>query len=408
MFTAFFSIIIALLFYFTSSNAPPFESVALLSAIFASVGGLMIFMLGIILILSWSLLQKAENKISPRIIEVFNKDLLLKASVIWLFCFALANYGFVLDLLFFNLFAKKWILLVWFVWLGISLDVLLLLVNRIATYLSPFEVAAKMTKAAHNSIRESKEGDLCDWIDSLSELLLRAVERSSLSLCISVNNELALIARGFFQSSKSFSQPEVDAQSRELGISDKASYTLFFLLQRLEMIYERAIEKRFEPLCSNLVAVLGKITISAADYDWSLISPPLHFLGKWTHLALEHKISEVGPKAIYVLLEVGRSIIEEKNIAYSALKEPYQSIIQHMESITREMFRQNKKTSIAVLMQPFKDLKELLKGTTVVNHPDTPGLILILDRILGEFNELDMIMKTLPPVPEIPKDLLQE
>lgn len=411
MFISIFSIVIALFFYFYPSHEETFQNTHLIAGFFAFVGGLVIVTLGLALTFIWSAIQRAEYKIAPRVFEILRKDMSLKASIVWLFGFSLISYAFSLDLLVFHLFQSKLILVIWIVLFGVSLDVFIHLIYGLSHFLSPFQIAEKLTQAANKSIREDEEGDLCDWIDALCELLLRSVERSSLALCISVNNEIERIAKNFFIASKSISHPDVDDQSKALGISDKVSYTLFFILQRLEMIYEKVIEKRFEPVCTNLITVLGKIAISAADCDWSLVSAPLHFLGKWTHLALNAKISEVGPKAIYVLLGVSKSILEEENVTYSALKEPFQSIIQHMESITKEMFRQDKKLNIAILTQPFRDLKAMFKNEKAAANPDTPGILAHLDRIIGEFDALELVMKTLPPLPvslEVPKDILEK
>ena len=261
-----------------------------------------------------------------------------------------------------------------------------------------------MNQAAKSSIQNDRETELCDWIDAISEVTGKAIDRSSTSLANEGINELQLIAKNFLVSEKSFSHPIQNAESKKMGISDKISYTLFYLFQRFELINAKAIEKKLEPVCSNLISALGKITVYSAKFDISLVSFPVLYLGKFATQAQKNNLPEVGVKATLTLLEVAKTLINETDSAYLVIKDAYSSIITQMHEIAKEAFRQDRNTRIGLLTQPFRDLKELVTTGKIANHPDTTEIVSKIDNVLAEFDALEMVLKAIPPIPQIPEE----
>jgi len=54
-----------------------------------------------------------------------------------------------------------------------------------------------------------------------------------------------------------------------------------------------------------------------------MASYPLHYLGKFAKRAQKEGIQEVGNRATLTLLEVSKVIIEEINIEYVEIKDPF-------------------------------------------------------------------------------------
>ena len=55
-------------------------------------------------------------------------------------------------------------------------------------------------------------------------------------------------------------------------------------------------------------------------------------------------------------------------------------------------------------MQPFKDLRALFQSEKAKDHQDTPVILQNIDRVLGEFEALQMVMSTIPPIPNISEE----
>lgn len=396
-----FSFALAAFLYYSAMGREVISSMTMMWIVPIIAASIFIALPGIIAALSWSAIVQAEHRLTPRIFELVNKDFSLKFVFTWLLIFPIATFAIVMDLMLFQTINHHIILPVWLVLFGISLDAVHHLIKKIQRYLNPYQVLQYYKNEADYCMKQEKELDLCQWIDTISEISVRAIQRTSISLCNDCNDDLQMIARNFLESSKSIAQHQQDAETRALGIRDKISYTLFFILQRLQMINNKAVEQKLEPVCSNLVTIFGKITIAAAKCDLTLTLEPLRFLGMVTREAQLRRIPEVGHKATCILLEIARVILVEIDITYLELQDPFFSIIDNLDNIAKEMFRQDKSMSIQVLTQPFRDLKELFNSDIARAHQDTPVILIEIDRVLAEYSALEMVMRTIPPIPEI-------
>lgn len=351
---------------------------------------------------SWVPLQKAEQNATPRILEMFRKDVHIHMTTIWLAIFPIVSFVMAFDLLDTHLLPTNILLAVWIILLGSAIDASHHLFKRILGYLNPFTIVEMFTKEAKTAIQNENEKGLCEWIDSLSEVSIKAMQRHSSSLSNASINEQQQIARLFLQSSKSISHRIHDKQSQELGIADKVSYVMFFLYQRLELEFDKALSNNIEPTCSQIIVTLGKIAIDAAEYDITMASPPLRFLGKFAVKAQDKEMKEAPIKASCTLLGVAHTILNDIDVTYLEIKDPFFSIVNALEELAKGTFRKDKSTNISLLMQPFLELKAMFSADRVKEHQDTPAIVQNIDRVLGEFEALQMVMNTLPPMPDIP------
>ncbi|MBA3815420.1 MAG: hypothetical protein H0X29_02675 [Parachlamydiaceae bacterium] len=406
MIGTFFSILLAAFIVFNPFVGEANLNATVLSIAMLATGILFLLMLPASIAFSWLPLQKAEQNATPRILEMYRKDAHLRLTSAWLAIFPLASFVLGLDVLYTHIFEVKIIFAIWIILLGITIDASQYLFKRILGYLNPFAVVEMFTKEANQAIRNEREEDLCQWIDALSEISIKAMQRHSSSLSNASINEQQQIARLFLKSSKSISHHSQDKQTIELGISDKISYVMFFLYQRLELEFDKAIKNNIEPTCSQIIVSLGKIAIDAANYDISIASPPLRFLGKFALLAQEKEMHETSIKASCTLLGVAHTILNEIEIAYQEIKDPFFSIVNAMEELAKGEFRKNKSMNISLLTQPFVELKAMFATGAAKDHVDTPAIIQNIDRVLGEFEALQMVMNTLPTIPEIREETI--
>lgn len=351
--------------------------------------------------LSWLPLQKAERNATPHILEMYRKDKGIRAANGWVIVFSLATFALAIVILQSHIPDKKIVCAIWIILFGIAIDALYHSFKRVTEYLNPFAVVDIFSKEATQSIQNERELDLCHWIDGLAEIAMKAIHSHSISLSNSALNAQQQTARLFLQASKSISHHTQDAQSKALGISDKASYIMFFLYQRLELEFDNALKNNLEPVCSNIIVILGKVTLDAAKYDISMATPPLRFLGKFANAAQEKNLTETVIKASCTLLETGRAILNDIDIAYAEIKDPFLSIVNSLESLAKGSFRKDKLSNIALLIQPLIELKQMFASEKISKHQDAPAIILAIDRVLGEFEALQVVMNTLPTIPTV-------
>lgn len=349
---------------------------------------------------SWALapLQKAEQNSTPRILDMFNRDPLLgfnRLGIIALSFFALV-LGLDADSIHF--IPSTYLLGVWLLIMGVSVDLLIQFLRRILNYLNPFMALQLFRQAAKRSIQNDKEADLCEWIDALAEAGSRALDKGGSSLCIEALDELHEVTRLFLEASKSIGHESQDNESSAMGVKDKITFTLFYLFQRLEMLFNKALEKKLEPVCSAVLTVFGKVTIDAAKYDITLASFPLQYMGKLSFEAHQQKLQDIGLKTTCLYIEIAKALLTEIDITYAELQEPFFTIIHHMDDIAKEAFKQNKEIPIKALTQPFRDLRGLFAEGKPATHQDGPAIIADIDRVIAEFDALELVLRSIPPI----------
>lgn len=406
------SLILAILLYLSPYDIG--DTPAVVKTIMIATAVIYLFIIPIGTMFSWTPMQKAEQNLTPRIMEMFRKDKRVTFAAIWLVAFSLLTFLLVMDPLYTFAMKKDWLFPLWLVLFGISFDAVRQFLRSVSSYLNPFAVLKLFSQKATTAIEQDRELDLCDWIDALSEVAIKGIDRHSTSIGHMALQEEQKLARQFLLASKSIGHETQDKQMKSAGITDKVSYTMFYLYQRLDIVFEKALRNRLEPTCTLVVTQFGKIAVDAAKYDMSLASAPLRFLGKCAKRAQDEGFEETALTASCVLFAVAKEILAEVDITYYEIKDTFLSIINGMETLAKGTFRRDKTTNITLLMQPFKELRALFESGKAKDHQDTPVILQNIDRVLGEFEALAQVMNTMPTIPKIeelgeepPKQVLQ-
>lgn len=392
-----FSILLAILLqFYPFGDETSFTYVA---AVMVASAFLFILMIPLGTLFSLLPLQKAEQNSAPRVVEMFRNDELIRFTNVWLAIVALISFAAAFDLLYQHLLNPKLLMMAWIILFGFTLDLLRGSTRRVLRYLNPYMTVELFSKEAKKCIQNDRELDLCHWIDSLSEVAIKGIQRQSTSISNLALEEQQNIASLFLDASKSIGHQSQDRQTKELGITDKVSYTMFYLYQRLDVTFEKALKHRLEMVCSHIITVFGKLTISAAKYDVSMASAPLRFLGKCAKRAQDEGMEETAITASCTFSEVAKTLLSEIDVTYYEIKDPFLSIINGMEVLAKGAFKRDKTINIKLLAQPFKELKALFENDKLKEHQDTPVIMQNIDRVLGEFEALQQVMIAMPPIP---------
>ena len=397
------SLIISFFFFYFHPAALSENSWNQLAYLIVGLSSLFLLIFTFVHCSTWSPLQNAEKNFTPHVLELFHADRAITLISLFLEIVPLLTFFIAFVLIGLNISYKLYLLAAWVVLFGITIDLTRAFIRRIQKYLNPYSVIEIMASAARASIRDEKELVMCDWMDGLAEIASKGIQRSNASLACQSVQQLQSISKNYLESSKSISHYEKEA-AVPAGTMDKVSYILFYLYQRMEIINENAVDHRLESVCTEVISSLAKIAVYTAKFDISLTSYPVYSLGKCALHCQQHRMPEVGIKAILSLLEVAKTIIQEIDLTYQVIKDPFFSLITQMHEMSKEAFKQDKEVQIALLIQPFKLLKELFASEKIAQHPDTPEIVSKIDNVLAEFSALEMVLRTLPPIPQIPED----
>ncbi|MBS4164835.1 Uncharacterized protein PRO82_002170 [Candidatus Protochlamydia amoebophila] len=402
MLISIFAIVFA---YLTQSYFPSFNPQE--SSILIIVGSLLVLLLTVLLI-TFSLipLQRLEQNLVPNLVELYKRNRWLKTNRFCLFLFPLVSF-FAVNWINSNSFQfKEWIMPIWLVTFGLSLDLLKCYWQKLMQFLNPSDFVNMLTRQGKKAVQNEKDDTLWSSLDNLSEIAVRSIEKSKIALSTQTLKSFPPIVDAFFASSKSISRINVDAETEKKTGRDEASFTIFYLLQRLELINDRALQNRLETICRQMIMTMGKLIISCAKFDLTMVNFPTHFLTKFGLKALQHHFEEVGVLTTSTLLEIAKTILKDVNINYAELQSPFQAIVNGLNAIAKATFKKEKNTSIKLLVQPFEELKTMFQAEKMVNHPDASVIIHEIDRILEEFTVLGQVMRSIPPIPNLEDDSL--
>lgn len=379
--------IVAFLLYF-SGNPPDPEQ---LKMVFAAVSGLLILSGSLLFAGAYGALQKGEQNSIPRLIQLIREDKILKTAL-----------GFLLalpPLLFLPIYNHLFPIAILLI--GAGLDSLYLVLIRLLDHLNPYKIVQFLTQKAKNAVAKDRDSELCETIDSLSDLGVRAIYRHNSSLANQTIDALEISAESFLKAEKSPSHPVQSAELKKEGVKDTLSYVLIYLLQNLEVLFLQALDKKMEFVLGHLITTFSKLISFCAKTDLSLATFPLHYTGKLSQMAMDKGMSDVGVKTTVCLLEVSKSIPNLKEIAYMDIKPFFISLITILDNTAKEIFKHDKSTNIAILTEPFITLKSLFQTEPLKSHQDATAVNLQIDKVIQEFQALDNLLKTMPPLPSL-------
>ncbi len=347
------------------------------------VAGSVVWLATILLnVLIWIPLQRLEKNTIPRVGEFISKSFKWKAKQTYLSLFVLLSFVLGLST------GNTWFLSTWVVLLGIALDCFYASCSQFAQSLNPLKGIQFLGHAAEDSIKSRKTLECCQWTDALSEVALKSIQNGSLSLSDTALKELESVANSV-----------VIKYSVNLEDKTEQIFLLSYLFQRFQLLHSKAVDAHIEPVASFIIASLGKITLLAAKTDPSLVALTLYFLGECTADAQKQGLNEVAVKATLTLQEVAKEASEDERILRMSTKELYLNLINQQEKIAKTTFKQDKTINLALLTEPFRELKKLFLEGKLASHPDAEIISQDLSRVLSEFEALEVILKTVPNIP---------
>lgn len=373
-------------------------------ALMMGTAGTAILILGPLINTLFSIpLQRSEHNISPRLLESISLDKPLAWANIALQFFPFISYLFAIALIFFDIPYKTTLIAVWILFLGITLDILRAIIKRFLGYMDPTKIVDRFVNNAREAIRTNRDTETWQWMDALSDMSMKAIEKHSSTLLTQALNALSRIFQTFLESCKSISHPTQDKDVQLETGRDEVSYTVFYVVNRVEMIYSKALDKHLEPFCTQVLASLGKMTVSAAKLDISLATFPIQILGKLATKAQERNLEDVAIKASGILIEVAKSILSNIDVTYMEIREPFIAITDGLDSIAKMSFRKDKTISIPIIVEPLQGFLLLMQNEKLAAHPDTPVIIASIRQALDEFATLEQVLRTMPPIPTMQK-----
>jgi len=344
-----------------------------------------------------------EEKLIPHTTRLVSRDRPLRIAGWVIFLFCLVSYlcvALISQRL--EMSHQRWLFVSWIIFFGISLDIFRNSWQRLLHFLNPTFLVSQLSKQAEQAIRDQHQDVLLNDLDALAEVALRSIEKSKLSLITHALQTFPPLLKTYFDSSKSIGhasrhiEPEKNSPK-----GDESNFIVFYLLQRFELIHDRALRERQETASRQMIMIMGKIILHCAQLDLSGVAFPTHFLTKFGLKAQQHHFDEVAVLTTSTLLEVAKTLLTTLDVTDAELKDPFQAIINGLTAIAKGTFKKQKNGNIKVLIQPLLDIKAFFQTEKMRQHRETPRILEHIDQVLEEFAVLEQVMQTIPPIPDV-------
>jgi len=328
-------------------------------------------------------LQAASVETSSRAYHFARRDIrLVLLTLVWI-SFALFSF-------FVAAFSADWLFPIWAIWLGLSIDAIYLHAYAATGYADPYQLVETCFNNGKRSFDAKHHQEFCTAIDSMAEISLKALYQRSLPLTTEGVSKLDQLAELYLKAKRE--------QPPQEEMKEQVSYTLGFLLHRVQMLFEQAAEDRLEVVANQIVLSMSKLTMSVVKFDMELSSLPLHFLENFFQTAKDYELKEVSINSSIILLEMAKSVLHDPDLREGQISTFMFALIEQMERVAKEMFREDKNTPISLLTDPFRELKQLIE-TKLPPFPDSEAISADLDRVLIAFQALESVLKSVPNIP---------
>lgn len=357
------------------------------------------FLLAFVLgnVLTSASLQTADRMAVPRIIEVFRRDRHIAIVHVYLLFWSLVSLWLAVATLSSMPYKTEWVIAVWLVLTGLALDLASYLYDRVLQYLNPFAALQMLNAQADREMQQGNDAELCSWIESTTDAGVWSLRREGASLANATVDSLRMIVQRYL----GWNGRALRSASSSSDIQQRASYILHYTCDRLALLHDIALEKRLQTVCSYVVSAIGKIALSAAKSDPAVVAHPVQYMGQLSRRAVHAGLEGAGLKALSTFVALSKLILSDPLITQRNLDRTFVPIIHQMEDLAKESFRRNKDISLSALIAPLQDLKRIFENERYATHQDTPMILKEIERVLGDFANLELVLRTIPSIPEV-------
>jgi len=348
------------------------------------MGGLFLVLVGLLGLLPLTALHRAEMKITPRVMEMYQKYFRWRGTVFALF----SVVSFVLFFVFMAPEEKAYYLVfvaLWVLFLGIAIDLFMDVLHAAAELLSPFDVIKMYGEGAESVEKQGDHAETCTWIGALAETGTKAIENESTVLGTYVIHEMRQLGKNCLEWWKDHLAEDKEAARDQI-------YPIHFMIQRLEFLFDHALARENEPVCMAIITSLSQFIVVATRCRIEISGFCIRALKSCVDVAQDEDFDDIVVKASCALEEVVKEIAVEPEVGSLEVRETFIAIIDQMETLAKGMFQRDKTINIEALSQSFYKIRELLQNEPMASHPDQSPILAEVNRVVGEFVALQQVM----------------
>lgn len=390
-----FSIICALFVAFHAYEVP--TAFAPINSPFFLICSLVLLFISLVKpLLLWPTIVRTQYKIMACAQELYLKDKLIPLSLLYLFVFCLYSLYITLDGPSSSNTAALLMVYSWIIGFGIGFDLLRAAMKRLLQYSQVSFLMQKIATEVEVAVKQKEESKAMQWLEVSIESAARATMDGRINLA---SNALASLEGVIESYVKEVARAQVTGpfvqESNTPTFTDKVSYLAIFVCERLQWVFETALQKDMQPIADAIISQLGKLSVFFAKHNTNVASLPLSFLMKCGEIAQKQQETEVVTRALLTLSETAKSLISHAKERNESIRDLILTALMTLEQLVKTMFKQSKDINPVLLMQPFAEIGQFIGQDNMRTFPDREEILGEIRRVLNEFQALQIVTKNM-------------
>lgn len=271
--------------------------------------------------------------------------------------------------------------------LGAIFDLLSSTFFRIHYRRTPDGVCEWILDRMQRSLSEKKEKQLMDSFELIFPFLVESMKNGDVVSLRVLSQKAPAIVEVLLRAVGKLPLFSTRGET-EATMLDRFTFAEAMTAKRLAWLVKSARESGSPTAIEETVRLYAKLFLTFHGHHSSLGQLLLISLCQQTQMA-ENK--EINVEVIVALSEVVKSLIDRSIDTFTSEKESMLRTIKLLETYVKESFRRDKSASVALLMQPFAEIGQLLGGVRYDSLIDREDILTELRRILAQFAALETV-----------------
>lgn len=328
----------------------------------------------------WVPLQKQAQNLSPGIVNIIKKDLKINFIIEFISCLPLIALA---SFMIYHPSSLAFLLIAF----GISIDLIKIMLFQLNNFLDVESLLEIIVQQKGNK-KFDNENELIETFDIVFDIANIGIEKKMPSISINAIDSMQKIMQSYLNNVK---------RASNSAIIDDSKYLILNFIERIRSLNVKAIHFRAQEVISKILNALAKIAIASSKVDLTFPNYFMHLIGEISEQAIKEKMLSVAEKATCILLEMGKYILPQISLENANGVKFYFSLIRKIEEINKLWFQADKSINIELLIQPLKELSNIFENIELQSMPDQKLILNEIKRAIDQFEQLDLVMKTIPP-----------
>ena len=257
----------------------------------------------------------------------------------------------------------------------------------------PFLVE-RLAQDLQAAVQNKDERKAFQAVEVVIDAAVKATKRQQIRLAGEALGAIQTLTETYVtELSKSQVREVASKNGSNLTFLDKVNSFCIFVSERLQWLFDMALEEGCEPVAESIIAEFGKLSVFYARHNALVATIPLTFLAKCADKAKAQGQADLLTRIALTLSETSKMLLAYTKERNESFRDLVMTALATLEDVVKMIFKLNRDVNVLFLMQPFAEIGQFIGSTEMSSFPDRDEVIKAIRRVLTEFQALQVVTK---------------